>query len=77
MKKNPETGENIPGKHYSHLSFTYVFRPEDSGCTVSFAYSVPYSYTDMLEDLDRVKENLLKKGSYLDPSKQDTEYRVI
>ena len=55
MRKNPETGEYTNLRYYSRLSFSYVFKPADVGCTVSFAYSVPYGYTDLIDDLDLVK----------------------
>lgn len=33
------------------------------GKSVHFAYAVPYTYTDMLKDLCRAKQNILGKKS--------------
>ena len=60
MRKNPETGEILFARYYSKLSFCYTFKPEDMGHTVSFAYSVPYGYTDLVKDLDEIKDILVK-----------------
>lgn len=46
-------------RYFSQLTFSYTFRNEDRGKTVTFAYSVPYGYTDLLKDLDDIKENLM------------------
>ena len=79
MRKNPETGEILFARYFSKLSFTYTFKPEDEGHTVAFAYSVPYGYTDLVKDLDDIKEILIKDDGYeryvpLDDNKQDKNY---
>jgi hypothetical protein len=64
MRKNPDTGEVLFARYFSKLSFSYTFKPEDEGHTVVFAYSVPYGYTDLVKDLDEVKEILIKDDSF-------------
>jgi hypothetical protein len=64
VRKNPETGEIQYARYYSKLSFTYTFKPEDAQKTVVFAYSVPYGYTDLVKDLDEIKEILLKDEAF-------------
>ena len=59
IRQNKETGEIIYARYFSKLSFSYTFRNEDRGKTVTFAYSVPYGYTDLLKDLDDIKVNLM------------------
>ena len=48
--------------HYHKLTFSYTFTEEDQGKCVQFAYAVPYTYTDLLADLNRAKRTLLRKS---------------
>ena len=41
------------------LSFDYTFQEEDLGCYVYFCYARPYSYTNLLQDLNSCKQNLM------------------
>ena len=51
------------GSYYYHkLTFAYTFTEEDQGKAVEFAYAVPYTYTDLLADLNRAKRTLLRKS---------------
>lgn len=43
------------------MSFSYTFKEAES---VVFAYSVPYGYTDLVRDLDEMKEILLKDEAF-------------
>ena len=63
-RKNPETNEIVHTRAYSSLSFSYTFLPEDRGNNVIFAYAVPYGYSDLLKDLNQVKENLLNDENF-------------
>lgn len=60
MRRNPETGEVQSIRYFSKLTFCYRFRPEDRDKVVTFAYAVPYGYTDLVKDLDAVKKNLME-----------------
>ena len=59
MRKNPETGEVQNLRHYSKLTFCYKFTPADRDKVVTFAYAVPYGYTDLVKDLEKVRKNLM------------------
>ena len=66
VKKNPQTGENINTRYFSKLSFAYTFKEDDRGGKVVFAYAIPYSYTDLLKDLDKVKKNLMADENFVE-----------
>ena len=66
VKKNPQTGENINTRYFSKLSFAYTFKEEDRGGKVVFAYAIPYGYTDLLVDLDKVKLNLMRDENFVE-----------
>ena len=66
VKKNPQTGENINTRYFSKLSFAYTFKEEDRGGKVVFAYAVPYGYTDLLVDLEKVKLNLMRDENFVE-----------
>ena len=55
QRKNAETGESSFVRYFSKLTFSYTFTREDDGKSVWFAYSVPYGYTDLVNDLDDIK----------------------
>lgn len=63
--KNGINKTNIPwGDQYYTLSFTYTFKHDKD--TVFFAYSVPYSFSDLRNDLqeienDEARQPLLKR----------------
>lgn len=59
MRKNPETGEVQNVRYFSKLTFCYKFKPEDRDKVVTFAYAVPYGYTDLVKDLEQVRKNLM------------------
>ena len=48
------------------MSFAYTFKEDDRGSKVVFAYAVPYSYTDLLVDLDKVKLNLMADEGFVE-----------
>lgn len=50
---------------YSMLSFSYRFKQEDAGKKVYFAYALPYSYSDLLHDLENAKNTLITHMSPL------------
>ena len=50
---------------YSMLTFSYRFKPEDTGKKVYFAYALPYSYSDLLIDLEDAKNHLISQMSPL------------
>ena len=49
---------NPSSQCYGKLTFDYRFKSEEIGKAVSFAYAVPYTYTDLLRDLDAAKHTL-------------------
>ena len=59
------TGDWI-GTMRSKLSFAYTFKEDDRGGKVVFAYAIPYSYTDLLKDLDKVKKNLMADENFVE-----------
>ena len=69
MRKNPETGEVQSVRYFSKLTFCYRFKPEDRDKVVTFAYAVPYGYTDLVKDLEAVKKNLMEM--------QDSVYKPL
>lgn len=73
MRRSPETGEVQSVRYFSKLTFCYRFKPEDRDKVVTFAYAVPYGYTDLIKDLEAVKKNLMEmQGSVYKPmSKED------
>ena len=42
------------------MSFSYKFDESTRGKTVAFAYAVPYSYTDLKNDLHQIRLLLLE-----------------
>ena len=64
IRKNPETGEILFASYYSKLSFTYTFKEQDEGKTVAFAYAIPYGYTDLIKDLDELKDILVTDEAF-------------
>lgn len=58
-RRNPETGESMSYVYYNQLSFTYHFKKEDKDNLITFAYAVPYGYTDLLKDLSKAKNSLI------------------
>lgn len=43
------------------LRFAYTFKPEDEGKHIYFAYALPYTYTQLTQDLKKAKMKLLSK----------------
>jgi cytosolic carboxypeptidase protein 2/3 len=50
--------EKLTSRMYFTHTFTYEF--ENANDTVYFAYCYPYTYTDMLEDLNRIMQDPMK-----------------
>lgn len=73
MKKNQETGEISNIRYFSKLTFCYKFKEEDRDKVVTFAYAVPYGYTDLVKDLEQVRNNLMSMSHavYTPISKED------
>ena len=46
------------GLQYYSLQFTYTFQAEDQGKCVYFSYAKPFTYTDLIKDLNEVKQRL-------------------
>ena len=55
QRRDPETGDLVVLSCFGKLSFRYTPCKEDQGKTLVFAYSQPYSYTEMLNDLETAK----------------------
>lgn len=55
------------------LRFSYRFKPEDQGKHVYFAYAVPYTYSQLTQDLAEAKIKLLstKQEAPLSTSQQN------
>lgn len=58
IRKDPD---NIFSPHYYTLSFSYTFEYDQD--EVFFAYSVPYSYSDLRNDLDEICSNELRAAN--------------
>ena len=71
-RKNPDTGKREPAGYFSQLTFSYTFKEIDRGKPVNFAFSVPYSFSNLLQDLEQAKTNLIEN---LDGG--DIEYRPL
>jgi hypothetical protein len=41
-----------PAGYFSKLTFSYKFKSEDGGHPISFAYAVPYSFSDLMSDFE-------------------------
>ena len=43
------------------LTFEYVFQESDLGKPIYFAYAIPYSYSEMLNDLRGLRDKLMEE----------------
>ena len=57
IKKDTQKQTKYPKSYYT-LTFSYEFQYDDD--TVFFAYSYPYTYSDMIEDLTKISNDPLK-----------------
>ena len=55
-------GENAFSQQYYSLTFTYTFQFDQD--TVCFAYSVPYSYSDLRNDLFEIESNEARSQNF-------------
>ncbi|CDW76366.1 zinc carboxypeptidase family protein [Stylonychia lemnae] len=67
FQQNPELikslgKHNQQAKYYHELTFKYKFEPADDaqlGNGIYFAYSIPFTYSQLISDLQQVKQNLM------------------
>jgi hypothetical protein len=74
VRKVRDTNESTPPRYYSSLKFKCTFpwetdfkideesRNNTGGLYLSFAYALPYLYTDLLSDLIQTKKLLIAAG---------------
>ena len=55
VRKDEKKKADTPSKSYYTHTFTYEFEYPDD--TVYFAYCYPYTYTDMVEDLNKISSD--------------------
>lgn len=51
------------------LTFEYIFEESDLGKPIYFAYAVPYSYSEMLNDLRDLRAKLMEED--------DVDFKII
>lgn len=56
-------------ENYFKLSFEFELKSQDLGKSVYFCYAKPYGYSDLLADLDLVREQLMRPMQQGDPPK--------
>ena len=78
MRKDKETGEVQNVRYFSKLTFCYKFKPEDRDKVITFAYAVPYGYTDLVKDLEIVRKDLMSvSGSVYTPLSKEDQGEIV